>query len=406
MTTESILFLTCHLPYPAISGGRMREYQLLKRLARHLPIHLCALSKTYEEDIRNTPMLQDLCASVRVFATEPLPQTPSPFPFQVLRHRSPEATRYLREMLATGNVDLLHVEGFYLMQHVPEDCPVPLLLVEQNVEYALWRQRTEASHGEQRKRNLAEYLKTLEAEIAAWKRADMCAAVTPADRHVMLSALPGSDVRVVTNGSDHLLGSINRVETHAEAASVVYVANFAYEPNIDGALFLAEEIWPRISAKVPSARLLLVGNAPPAEILRLAADRRVIVTGRVPEVVPYLDRAAVVVCPLRVGGGVKVKVLEALARGKALVTTPVGVQGLPDDVRDACVVEDDPVRFADAVVRLLRRPRRRAALAERALAFAASLPTWNEAAGNLLACYEALVNPPDHWRRSDLTPAV
>jgi glycosyltransferase involved in cell wall biosynthesis len=102
----------------------------------------------------------------------------------------------------------------------------------------------------------------------------------------------------------------------------------------------------------------------------------------------------VVVSPLRIGGGIKVKVLEALRRGKAVVSTAVGVQGLGPDVEDAIAVADDPAQFADACVRLLLDRAERRRLERRALAFAGSLPTWDEAAADLLDCYRELALTP------------
>ena len=145
--------------------------------------------------------------------------------------------------------------------------------------------------------------------------------------------------------------------------------------------------------RVPATRVLLVGNAPPPEVLALCCGA-VEATGRVARVEPYLDRAAVVVSPLRIGGGIKVKGLEALRRGKAVVSTAVGVQGLGPDVEDAIAVADDPARFADACVRLLLDRGERRRLERRALAVAGSLPTWDEAAADLLDCYRELALTP------------
>ncbi len=389
-----ILFLTCHLPYPLYSGGRLREYELLKRLSATYDVWLCVVSKTFDEDVANAAALERWCAQVTIFPAEEAPAadvTEAPPPYQVTRHASAAMTAHLADLEESIAPDVVHVEGFYLMQHLPSSLRTPVLLVEQNVEYLLWRQKAETAPARDRERALREYLLTLEAETEAWRAASMCATVTAEDRAAMLSAEAGLQVRVVPDGADHLASAAAGSSTPPQSRTIAFIANFAYEPNVDAALYLLERIFPRIRARVSGAQLLLVGNEPPWEVRELAdATPGVTVTGRVRDVEPYVAAATVIVCPLRIGGGVKVKVLEALSQGKAIVTTSVGAQGLGPHARRAMEIHDRPLAFVDAVVWLLRRPRRRAALENAARRFAATLPTWDAATTELARCYEEL----------------
>jgi len=379
-----VLFLSCHLPYPPVSGGRLREFELLRRLAPEAEVHLCAISKTYEEDLAAVDRLHGLCASVAVFRAI---ADPSDLPFQVRRHGSPQATEYVCSLLREGLADLVHVEGFYLLRHVPPS-PVPVLLVEQNVEYSLGAQRVALAEGAaDQRRAFRDFRETRAQELEAWRRATLCAAVTDDDRSTMLQVAPQLDVRLVPDGADHLgLPPANALGLQPE---LLFVANFAYQPNLDAANWFCRKILPRVREQVPEARALLVGNDPPREVQALACEH-VCVTGRVPSVSRYLDRAAVVVSPLRIGGGVKVKVLEALYRGKAIVSTSIGVQGLGRGARGCIEVADDADAFAACCSSLLLKPAARRALESRARAFRATLPTWDEAAESLLACYREL----------------
>jgi glycosyltransferase involved in cell wall biosynthesis len=171
---------------------------------------------------------------------------------------------------------------------------------------------------------------------------------------------------------------------------LVFVGNFAYEPNLDAARFLCAEILPRVRAAVPDVRLALVGTSPPPELEQLAQDGEIVVTGRVYAVEPYLDQADVVVAPLRVGGGPKLKMLEALVRGTPVVATSVAVQGLGPEVGRVVRVVDDAARFAAAVTELLRRPEERLTLSLAARTFAERLPRWDDSADALFACYQEL----------------
>jgi glycosyltransferase involved in cell wall biosynthesis len=289
----------------------------------------------------------------------------------------------------------VHVEGFYLMQHVPASCSVPILLVEQNVEYSLWEQRAAATRdAAERTRNLREYALTVKHERKAWRRARLCAAVTEDDRLMMSGSSDALEVGLVPDGTDHLRRRRAAKTTYRRApqgrARIVYIANFAYQPNIDGAIHLCTEIFPLVRSRVPNARLVLVGNAPPPEVRALASrGSRIRVTGTVRSVTPYLRSADVVVCPLRIGGGIKVKMLEALNFGKATVSTSVGVQGLPGIDRSV-VVQDDPELFARSVGRILTDARYRRSLERAAAAYGQKLPTWREAAESLANCYERL----------------
>jgi polysaccharide biosynthesis protein PslH len=333
-----------------------------------------------------------MCSDVRVFeAANGAGRKPGPRQVQV--HRCGEVAEYIQEVIGNDEVDLVHVEGFYLMQHVPVPSACPILLVEQNVEYQLWLQRVAVEpDAARRDAYLAQLRSTWTEEIAAWQRSDLVAVLTEEDRAV-LAAHPGLDVRIVPDGADHVRPArFDRARSVAGEPLVVFVANFGYEPNQDAARFLCEEIVPRVVGEVPAARFLLVGTSPPDDLREVAdACPNVLLVGRVPAVEPYLDTAQVVVAPLRIGGGIKVKVLEALARGRPIVATSVAAQGLGSAGADCTRIADDPESFARAVVRLLRRPEERDELARQARAFARTLPSWDVAAAKLAACYRELV---------------
>jgi polysaccharide biosynthesis protein PslH len=408
LSNPRVLFLSCHLPWPAISGGRRRELELIRRLSRRFDIHLVVVSKTFAEDVSNAAVMRRFCREVEVFpATGPreLPAGREPWePHQVSRHHSEAATGRVGEILAREHVDLIHVEGYYLMQHVPDWAQPPVLLVEQNVEYDLERQRLAAGGSAHRSAYL-EYLRARAAEVATWTQATAVAAVTREDRELISTALgvDGTprgygDVLLLPDGADHLpnlrpVSGRRRVLRPAEPL-VTLLANFAYSPNVDAALHLYHDILPFVREAVPEVQLWLVGNDPPPAVRALAGPH-VRVSGRVPDVAPYLDAADVIACPLRIGGGIKVKAIEALRRGKALVSTSVGVQGLDGATRAAVAVADEPEAFAAQLVRLLRDEAARAELERRAERAATRLPTWADAAQSLAAAYDDLLVPHD-----------
>lgn len=167
--------------------------------------------------------------------------------------------------------------------------------------------------------------------------------------------------------------------------AVVFVGNFRHAANVDAAGWLAQELFPRVRAAAPDAQLTIVGAAPTEEVAALAGDG-VSVTGKVPDVAPYLDRAAVVAAPIRIGGGMRVKVLEALAAGKAVVATPLAAEGLDVVSGEQLEIAASDEEFASALARLVADESRRRELAERARAWAGERLGWD----NAVAGYEQL----------------
>ncbi len=171
--------------------------------------------------------------------------------------------------------------------------------------------------------------------------------------------------------------------------TVVFVGSFGHPPNVDAARWFASSIFPRVAQRVPEARLELVGNEPGDEILALEGNE-VSVYGSVPDVVPHLDRAAVIVAPIRIGGSMRMKVLEALAAGKALVATPRAAEGVEATPGEHFLVADDEDEIVEAVVELLLDPARRRLLAENARRWAETHLGWDEGVAAFEDLYASL----------------
>jgi glycosyltransferase involved in cell wall biosynthesis len=395
-----VLFLSAQLPWPAVGRGRRRELELIKRLSERFDIHLLVVSEAISEDLANVSALRAYCRQIEVFAAAPRRDAHTALeaeeePHLLARHRSEQATGRVGEILARDEVDLVHVEGFYLMQHVPEWVHLPVLLVEQNVAYDLERQQITPLDDPLRDLDAyGAFVRRRTTEVGCWSRATRVGAVTPKDRDMITAALPGSDVGLIPDGADHVphlraLGP-SRLSERPDAPLVAVVGDFACGTNVDGAISFCQETLPLIRRAVPDTHVWLVGHAPSAEIQALESDT-VRVTGAVPDVVPYLDAADVVACPLRIGGGSTASATEALRRGKAIVATSTAAQGLSASAREPLVIADDAEAFAGRVAVLLQDPGRRRELERRASRVATRLPSWDEAARALAAVYEDLL---------------
>jgi glycosyltransferase involved in cell wall biosynthesis len=399
-----ILFLTAHLPYPPFSGGRRREFELISRLSRSSEVHLCSITRSWGTDNMYINELLQYCTSVNLFeAAAPInkPQY-ALYPHQMKKHMSEEASSYISFLLKNQSFDVVHIEGYYLLQHLPTKSEVPILLIEHNIEHLLALQRFMVAVTQQEKSYFwSEYIKTLKWEQLMWKRATLCVALTNEDKISMERLEPNIDVRMIPDGSDHLKKMVDAPTTllsnsfehsviNDNSPSILFVGNFAYEPNVDAALYFSRAIFPLILKYVPNVKLLLVGNAPPPEICSLTSNRQIEVSGRVASLIPFYKHADVVVCPLRIGGGVKVKVLEALGFGKAIVSTSIGAQGLDLSTYKAVSVADEMTDFAENVVRLLMHRKERHIQEQEALAYAKTLPTWDQVSEAFSRLYEEM----------------
>lgn len=402
-----ILLLTAHLPFPPVSGGRRREYELITRLARNNELHLCSVTKSWRTDSQYTSELSGYCASVNLFeASYADGGKHLGYSNQMRRHISEDATFHISDLLKKEKFDVVHVEGYYLMQHVCATVDVPALLVEHNIECLLSLQRFMlASNREEKAYFWNEYVYTLNWEKIFWKRAALCVTLTDEDKIAMSRLEPGLNVKVIPDGTDHnkTIENIGLVSgdtashlVNAEHPSVLFVGNFAYEPNVDAALYFSKIIFPLILRDVPNARLYLVGNAPPMEIKALTVNKQIKVTGFVNSLIPYYEAASIVICPLRIGGGIKVKILEALNAGKAIVSTSVGAQGLDLKLHRALAIADEPPDFAKKVVQLLRDPDQRHRQEQEALAYSKKLPCWQQVSEQFSNCYNEISF---HWKK-------
>jgi glycosyltransferase involved in cell wall biosynthesis len=241
---------------------------------------------------------------------------------------------------------------------------VPTVLVQHNVESDLLHCYSQRERSPLRRAyNWLEYVKYRADEQQICRSASLIMSVSELDRRAMQSWGGLPPCVVIPNGVDTTYFTPDMGTHEAEqSAGVVFTGTMNYSPNVEAMLYFADQIWPLIRTQVPGATLSIVGHAPPREILQLSDLPNVTVTGSVPDVRPYLGAAQVVVVPLRIGSGTRLKILEALAMGRAVVSTSLGYEGLDLEEGRHLLVADEPAAFAARVTELLRDPARRAAL--------------------------------------------
>ena len=383
-----ILWVKAGKILPVDTGGKIRSYNLLRQLAsRHETVLLSyyggARDESYESEVE-----RHLPGAVTVHTGAPdsfarqafdyLLRLPSHAPYAVRKFTSPEVKRLVREWDAARRFDVAVCDFLSASLNFPAETRTPTVLFQHNVESALWQRQ--ARHAPDVFRSVAfkiEAAKMTRYEGDAVRRFRHVIAVSENDRELMSEMTDASRITVVPTGVDIKKYSSGDEASHVveEAKSrsgslVVFLGSMDWEPNIDGVEYFCREVWPRVLESVPSARFRVVGRDPHPRVRRLASET-VEVTGTVPSVVEHLREADVVVVPLRVGGGTRLKIFEAMAVGKAVVSTTVGAEGLDVTHGEDILLADDAESFAESVTGLLRDASRREILGRAAAALAA-----------------------------------
>jgi glycosyltransferase involved in cell wall biosynthesis len=384
--TPRLLILSAYPPsLEAPHGGSRVAAQLIRGLAERNRVALVCLRGEDEPPVDSG--VAERCESVTAVARPAIPPRDARRrrlvglakgrPSWVADWSVAECRARVAELGEAWQPELVHVHYQVMGQYLGAlRAPRVLVVYEPATSRAAAAVR-EAPLGPRRALRYADYLAWRRYERGLLRSVDAATAFTQRDRDDLARLAPRAPIAVVPFGVE---APPRPLDPLGEDASLLFVGNFVHRPNVDAALRLASAIFPRVRAAHPAATLELVGPEPPPE---LAGDG-VSVTGAVPDVTPYLDRASVVVVPIRRGGGMRVKVLEALAAGKAVVVSPLAAEGL--EVADQLVLAETDDEFVTAISQLLADPERRRELADRARRFALDRLGWERT----LAAYDRL----------------
>jgi sugar transferase (PEP-CTERM/EpsH1 system associated) len=401
-----VLFLSQIVPYPPHGGVLQRGYNLLREISQFAVVHLAAfvhrdLLKTDEQVLESQRELGKFCGRVDYFPLWPKQSRlhqyaalglslGSPKPFSVIAHRSAAFQRHVSRLVSSEGIDVIHVDTLGLAPFVDNVDDIPRVLTHHNIESMLMGRRAEVETRPPVKWFLQCETEKLRAyERAVSPRFDANILVSDADERALCSAAPGVVTSVVPNGVDIEYFS---PRDEADTPTLTYTGGLNMFANRDAVMFFLRETWPLIKAEVPNVRFVVIGQDPPEELRALSAgDPRIEVMGYVDDVRPFVARAAVYVVPLRVGGGTRVKVLDAMAMGKAIVSTSVGCEGIHASPGEHLLVADDPTRFARTVVDLLHDRTRRASLGRAARRLVETRYAWPLIGRTLHDTYRAAI---------------
>lgn len=394
---------------PVDTGGRIRSYHILRSLAAQEEVAFLSYygglhDPDYEAKLQaNIPGA--LVMHTAAPDTTPLEQAldylrrlPQLAPYAVSKFTDLRVRKVIADWFSQDRFDVAVCDFLSASLNFPESLSKPTVLFQHNVESSLWR-RMASTETNLAKRLLfkIESAKMERYERNALKRFHRVIAVSETDRQQMLAMQPGCEITVVPTGVDC------REFTGAPPASgtpprIIFIGSMDWEPNIDSVAFFCRDIWPSIRTQFPDAIFEIVGRNPHAKVRALASDS-IRVTGTVPSINSYLKDATVVVVPLRIGGGTRLKIFEAMAMGKAVVSTSIGAEGLDVSSGRNIILADDPQRFAEAVLLLLRDPALRRKYEEAAAQLAAEYD-WPKIAQSFLAVLQKAASA----QKKNLTP--
>ena len=296
--------------------------------------------------------------------------------------------REIDRLLEKMTFDLIQAEGFWVGCFDTTGSGAMKIIDAHNVEHDILARLARTSRsGIRRLYYHFESIACRREELAALGRQNAILVTSERDRMLIGKDLPQIPAFVIPNGVDTTYFTPKLASE--EPGSLVFTGAMNYAPNADGILHFIDSVFPLICARVPGSVLYVVGGSPPPELKRRAGPH-IVVTGHVEDVRPYVWQASVYVVPLRSGGGTRLKILEALAMGKAIVTTSIGCEGLDVCEKESVLLADEPVEFADAVVGLLRDIARRRMLGSNGLALAREKYDWTVVGESLEEAYRSL----------------
>ena len=405
---KTILLLTPQFPYPPHQGTTLRNYNLIAGLARRHEVHLLSFGEPAAS--RGTP-LDSLCRTVQVI---PPPERStlqrvqglafSRLPDMAQRLPSASFQAALDATLEREDPDVVEVEGIELAQYLFQVADRrgvaerPLLVFDDhNAEYVLQQRAFETDVRQPRRWIGAAYSFVQWQRLKGYERrachtADRVVAVSDTDAAAIRRLASELEPIVVPNGVDMEYYTADAPAIEADEGpgtlDLVFTAKMDFRPNVDAVLWFAQAVLPRIRHESPQTRFWVVGKDPHPRLDPLTADPGIVVTGWVEDVRPYIAGAALYVIPLRIGGGTRLKVLEAMAMGKAIVSTALGCEGFELVPDQELSIADTPDEFAAAVLALLRDPDGRERMGSTARRYASSRYDWRMIVPRLERVYE------------------
>ncbi|HTK03899.1 MAG TPA: glycosyltransferase family 4 protein [Alphaproteobacteria bacterium] len=390
-----ILMLVPFLPIDQMSGGQTRWYHLIKLLSKKHKITLMSLIKDDREK-KYLPEIEKYCEKVMVFKR---PKSPWTFrnlfltlvtfnPLVVIRNLSLKERSAIKKELATNNYDIIHAETFYVMPHIPKT-NVPIVLVEPTIEFSVYKHYVDHEVFPLLKPiYMFDVLKLRFWEKYYWRKASRLFAVSDEDKKIMQQEIPGIKVGVVPNGVDVDYFEEKKV-VKKMPPRILYHGDYKWMQNVEAVNLLIKEIWPRVKKEVKDAKLWISGRNVPEKLIDYSKiDKDIEISESLEDNRDAYKAASVLVTPIMSPGGTRLKVLEAMASGLPVVSTPVGVAGLKITSGKHALVSQDVNELSRMTVEILKDKKLAQKIAGEGKNFVAANFDWHSIVNKLNKVYE------------------
>lgn len=406
-------FVTARVPFPLDTGGKIRSFHLLKEVSQAHEVTLVTGIES-ERERQATTVLRDEIPRLTLQAVV-VPRRNTlvrrvwragtnafdALPYSWAGYRHARFTANVRAVLGRIRHDVVHCDHIQVAHAVMSMRTPPRILNAHNVESVLMA-RLAAVEAKWARRRLIEWQarKVRRAEKETYARFDTCVAMSEVDRARMVEMAPAVPVVVVPNGVDLTWFRVSNEQPEPDL--VVFSGSMDWEPNVDAALYFARNVLPRIRRWRPGARFVIAGRDPAPRLrAQLDGDSSVAFTGTVADIRPYLAKASLVVVPLRVGSGTRLKILEAWAMAKPVLSTTLGAEGLPARDGENIAIADSAESMAVRAVQLLTRRGEAECLGSRGRRLVEERYSWGVVAESLSAVYEEAVGRSRRLRTRD-----
>jgi len=387
--------------WPPNTGGRLRSLNMIKELARE---HHVTVLTTRSKDEEVAPLFRSLssCEHVQVYDHSPPKRSSARFlwalgrswfsrsPVDIRRHTVPNMKREAARQINSGGVDLCIADFLYAMPNIEQTASVPVVLFEHNVEYMIWERMANVEQSRIKRILLEiEWRKIRLFESESCRTVNLTIAVSKNDCNVLKGISPSARITYVPTGVD--LDYFMPLNMSEDDNELVFFGSMDWRPNEDAIMHFLDTTFPLVRNVIPKANLTVVGRNPSVALMARAERGKVKITGTVEDIREYVAGASVCIVPLRIGSGTRLKIMEALAMGKAVVSTTIGAEGLALTANHHIALADEPQEFANEVIRLMRDRERRKSLGDEGRRLVAERYSWRQVTGNFMdKCNEVI----------------